>query len=459
MTFAQAVEYVNGLANYERKLPHAYDKQVYGTDRIRRLLDALGAPETQFRSIHVAGTNGKGSVCAMAESVLRNGGWRTGLFTSPHLCDMRERCRVSGCMATESEFAALVASVRDAVESLSDGELVTFFEVYTALGFLHFAGCGVDVALVEVGLGGRLDSTNVLTPDVCVITSIGRDHTQYLGDTLAAIAAEKAGIIKPHTPVVTIAEGEALEVIRAEAKGEGCPLHVYGENYAAQPMAAGGWRLRLGSRMANGSADRLVDVPRPSLRGAFQGRNAACAVMAAILFVGDDVLPDDAIRHGLAETQWPGRFQVIEGRPTIVLDGAMNPEGAVALREAIEGEFPGRSIVIVLGVSADKRPDDIADALIPGLARDVIATAAETARALPADALRRVLTCRPWGSGEGARVHVAEGCTEALHLAQDLAGPNGVVCVTGSLYLVGEALSALGLAPRENRGQPPISAQ
>lgn len=447
MDYAEATAYIESFINYEIHVPRAYDARIYGLDRMARLLSALGEPHRELVCIHVAGTNGKGSVCAMVESILRAGGLRTGLFTSPHLIEPRERVRLDGVPVSPGQFAAQAARVRQAVDELDEEAVPTFFELYTALALQLFRQEDVDVAVVEVGMGGRLDSTNVLTPAVSVITSVGLDHTAHLGGTLSEVAREKAGIIKAGVPVVCgISINDptaqpALEVIRRTSAQCGSELWVRDAEFGATPSSVGDLELRADARR--------FTVPGLGLAGGFQTANAATALAALVRFArGEPVhlpgweLREPDVRAGLASVRWPGRFQLIQppGWPDVVLDGAMNPEAASALRQALESRFPGRRIVFVLAMSADKQPAEFARVLLPGLTRALVVTRAQTPRAMPVDDVRGAVLP---AVGSGVTVGVAGTVGEALDAARQAAGDDGVVCVTGSLYLVGEALALL----------------
>ena len=447
MDYAEATAYIESFINYESYVPRTYDERTYGLDRMARLLSALGEPHRELVCIHVAGTNGKGSVCAMAESVLRVSGLRTGLFTSPHLIEPRERIRLDGVAVSPEQFAAQVACIRQAVDALPGEAAPTFFELYTALALRLFWQQKVDVAVVEVGMGGRLDSTNVLSPAVSVITSVGLDHAAHLGGTLPQVAREKAGIIKTGVPVVCgisandPAAQPALEVIRGVSTRCGSELWLRDAEFGGTRRPAGGVDLWVGPRR--------FDTPVLGLAGTFQAANAATAVASLVRLEDSRAvrvpgwrLRGSDVSAGLTSVQWPGRFQVVRppGWPVVVLDGAMNAEAASALRQALEDRFPGRRIVFVIAMSADKQPVEFARALFPGLARALIVTRAQTPRAMPVEDLREAVLCV---LGPGVAVGAASTVVEALDAARQASGDDGVVCLTGSLYLVGEALACL----------------
>jgi len=392
---------------------------------IAALADALGAPHRAVPCAHIAGTNGKGSTAAFLASILRRAGLRTGLYTSPHLESINERICVNGQNIPDADFAAVYSQVKTAIESLlAAGTLTahpTFFEVITAMAFAHFAGgpggTRCDFAVYEVGLGGRLDSTNIVAPEVCIITQIDFDHENYLGHSIEAIAAEKAGIIKPGVPVVCSAERpEARAVIARRAAELAAPLlHI---DDAPSPAPA-------------------LQVP---LAGRFQMRNARTAATSAQLLAQRGFgIPPEAVAEGIAATQWPGRLEKLAWpeatsagpRPLVYLDGTHNPAGARELAIFWEQELAGKKICLVFGAVRDKAVDEVAGLLFPRAAT-VILTAPLTTRALSAEALAHV------AAHHAERVEVVAAPEAALERALQLAQPGDVVFITGSLYLVGD---------------------
>jgi dihydrofolate synthase/folylpolyglutamate synthase len=404
-----------------------------GLDRIHALLDALRHPEANLRILHVGGTNGKGSVSAMAEAILRAAGHRTGLYISPHLLDVTERVRLDGAPASRATLALHAAAVLPALQA----GRVSFFEAMTATALAVFRDAGVDVAVLEVGLGGRWDATTVGAPLVSAVTRIDHDHQEYLGHRLAEIAAEKAAIIRGGVAVSAAQAPEVLAVVEARCRALGVPLLVEGREIrvAVRRADLAGHRLDL-----DGPNWRIRDVHLPLL-GLFQPGNAAVAVAAARAFAGAAgwTLTDSAVRAGCAAVRWPGRFQVLPGgagRPTVVLDGAHNPAGAAALAASLRHYFPGAAITLVLGISADKDRAGILKALAPVATRVVLTAAANPRAARPADLAVEL-------PATDAEVRVADDVAQALGLA--LADQNAdVVCVAGSLFLVADALAWLG---------------
>ena len=416
MTYREAVARVTGLRGGEMAGMRP------GLERIETLLEAIGHPERAMTLVQVAGTNGKGSVCAMLAAVLEASGRRVGLYTSPHLVDIRERIRVAGRPISEVDFA-------DGVEAL--GTLVarldaTMFEALTALALDHFVREGVEVAVLEVGLGGRLDSTTVGRPAVEVITRVDFDHQAYLGDTLAAIAAEKAAIIRSGIAVSAAQAPEAESVIVERSAEAGVPLLLEGRDLCARvrQRALDGQRLDL-----EGPGFRLDDV-RVALLGVFQPGNALLAAAAAHALGVEPV----AISAGLGRARWPGRFQVLAGDPPIVLDGAHNPAGARALAASLEAYFPSRRATFVIAILADKDQAGILAPLLP-LAQRVIFTGTGHPRAADPSSLKLLVRrLRPELEAE-----IADSPAEALQMA--VAGPSTpMVCITGSLSLLGPIL-------------------
>jgi dihydrofolate synthase/folylpolyglutamate synthase len=432
LSYPEALDYIYGFTNYEVKPEYRYAPDVIDPTRPKRLLALLGDPQDRYPSIHIAGTKGKGSVAAICASALRAAGLRTGLYTSPHLQRFNERIRIDGRVIPDDELAMLVEEIRPVVDRI-DG--ITTFEVTTALAFLFFAQRQVEVAVVEVGLGGRLDATNVVQPLVSVITSLSLDHTHLLGGTLAEIAGEKGGIIKAAVPVVTAWQpNEALAVLSAIAEERGAPLTVVGRDwwYELDEVTLDGERFRAGKRGESGDS---YDLP---LIGEHQALNATVALAALDILRErrpDLGLDSKSIRQGLAQVRWPGRFEVISRQPVVVLDGAHNVDSALKLRRALERVFPDQRRILLLGVTAEKDVGGIINALAPA-ADEIIVTAADHPRAAtPADLGRQVRLA-------GFSCAVSSNVAAGLRMALAMAGPRDVICVTGSLFVAGDALTA-----------------
>lgn len=419
-----------------------------GLERIRELLERLGRPQDKLKFVHVAGTNGKGSVCAYLAFILRAAGYRTGLFTSPYIERFEERICVDGEMIGADDLRDATLAVREHAEAmaLETGDHPTEFELMTAVALMHFARCGCDIAVLEVGLGGRLDSTNVIdAPEACVIARIGLDHTALLGNTLAEIAGEKAGIIKDGCPVVSWPqEPEVMAVIERAAAAHGCQLHVP----AFSQLQEGSIRwpcedAALAAPSRAFSYGPFADL-RTRLIGSYQPQNAAVALETAeVLRAGGWRISDEAVREGIALAAWPGRFEVVEGGTApdsfaIVVDGGHNPQGARALADSLAEAFPRRKPVFVIGVLEDKAYPEMLEAVLP-LGCAFVCVTPESPRALPAHKLARAIR---WtgqdllGCSACVNPVVARDFEDAVARARQLAGPEGLICAFGSLYSV-----------------------
>lgn len=420
---------------YEEELAYLYGLERFGVklglDNVRDLLDRLGNPHRAFAVVHVAGSKGKGSVCAFLDAVLRAAGHRVGLYTSPHLVRFNERIRVDGDPISDEEVVRLTGTLRPEAEALAargKAHQPTFFEFTTALAFRYFRERAVDIAVVEVGMGGRLDATNVVSPAVGVITRVELEHTEYLGRTVARIAKEKAGIVKEGVPVWTVDQG-ALPVIEERCRALDAPLHVVGRDLrvARTPMGLEGQRVRIG----NGETVEL-DV---QLLGTYQAENAALAygVLRTLQEQGWSV-GRRALRRGFAEAQWPARLDVVHRAPTTVVDATHTPEGARRLRASLDELFPNRPLVVVAGVLGDK---DVAGILEPlqDACRLLVATSPDSKRAAPAEEVAQ--------AAPGPNVMRAVPVAAAVETALAAAAPEDVVLITGSVYTAGEALVAV----------------
>ncbi len=434
MTYAEATQFLYGLRRFGWRP---------GLETVRHLLALLGDPQESFPSIHIGGTNGKGSTAAMVQAILCAAGCRTGLYTSPHLLSFTERIRVDGEAIGEEAIVGLTARLQALCAEHFAPETVrppagrlphpTFFELTTAMAFLHFRRQQVDAAVIEVGLGGRLDATNVIVPKVVAITNIALEHQEYLGQTIAEIAGEKAGIVKPGVPILTAAQGEALPVIRRAAEAHGAPLIVVPEAYA--------WRLR-----ESGLDGQTFDLTGPAggyerlripLAGMHQLENAATAVAVAETLASQGLrLGVEAIRRGLETISWPGRLQVVSRRPRILLDGAHNPAGmevlATFLRE--HRSSLGR-LCVVFGVLKDKDWQAMLGRLLPLLDSLILTRPASDRAADPREVAAVAEGC--------ADVRIIPDPAEALAAARDAAQAGDTILVTGSLYTVAAALQFL----------------
>jgi dihydrofolate synthase / folylpolyglutamate synthase len=418
MNYPDSVRYLYSLGN-ELKTAK------FGLETITALLGALGHPERAGRFVHVAGTNGKGSTCAMIESGLRSAGVRTGLYTSPHLDEPTERIRIGGNPVTREQFAESFDEVHQAAEGLiRDGKIdyhPTYFETVTAMAFVLFRHARVETVALEVGLGGRLDATNVVTPALSVITPVDFDHEAYLGRSLEAIASEKAGILKPGIPAVFSSQRpEAASTLHERAAALGCNVFETSdwtvEDCVLEPRGSA-----FVARKPGGCAVR-VHCP---LAGEHQVENGLTAV-AALHTLG---IPREAIEAGIAETRWPGRLERISTQPEIILDGAHNPAGARALVSYIQRFYDGRKVTLIYGAMRDKAVAEMTAILFPA-ADAVIAAAPGQERATRPETIREL--------SQHSDVRIAGSVAEALESVKS-AGPDEVVFVTGSLFMVAEA--------------------
>lgn len=425
MTFSESVQFLYSLGP-ELKVVK------WDLERVRLLLAALGDPHRRGRFVHVAGTNGKGSTCAMIESSLRASGLQTALYTSPHLVNPRERIVIRGEMISEADWIAVFEETHHAAERLLAEEAMathpSFFETVTAMAFLAFARAGVEITVLETGLGGRLDATNVVDPEISVITPIDFDHEMFLGSSIESIAAEKAGILKPGRPAVFAAQRpEALTVLEARAL-----------NLDIEVRHSSAWRVdnpvfeRYGSRFTL-VGDEEIPIECP-LAGRHQMENAKTAV-AVLTRMG---IPAPAIRAGIAAARWPGRLERVSSHPEIILDGAHNPAGARALADYICRFFRDDPVRLIFGAMRDKAVEEVTNSLFP-LAEEIILTAPDQPRALNPGSLASMLD-----EADQNRIRVANSIDEALHIVAELERNRAMTTiVTGSLFLVGEARAIL----------------
>lgn len=447
-TWQGALDYLYGLANWETRPPGT--TLTFELDRIRRLLADLGDPQEAWPAVHVAGTNGKGSTAAMAAAILRRAGYRVGLYTSPHLHTVRERVQVDGRLVSEEEVMEWLVAHRARLDAQ---EGLTTFEALTALAFAHFAQRRVDVAVIEVGLGGRLDTTNVVRPVVSIVTAIGLDHTEVLGRTVGEIAADKAGILRTGVPVICAPQPpEARAVLDTAAAAIGAPVVAIADRAAIGPATQLDDAQRFEVRVDAGGGPQTYAVELP-LVGPHQRVNAACALAAARRLAEDGWAIDRAdCEAGLASVRWPGRFERLGTDPTVVVDGAHNPPAAAALKAAYRERFGSEPCHLVLGVSRDKDAEGLLRELAP-LAATVTVTRSEHVRAMAPHTLAEAVRARGFGD-----VRVAARAADALEAAIARAGPSGIVLATGSIFLaadVREAWAERGRMPMPPRDPPP----
>ena len=450
MSYQDTVEQLYALGHELATTPsHKFDLAY-----VRTMLEALGHPERRFASVLIAGTNGKGSTAATLASILRVAGYKTALYSSPHLVRINERLRVNGEPISDAEFGAIHDRVeRIAQDLLQAGKLPwhpSFFEMLTVMAFEYFASVGVEIAVLEVGMGGRLDATNVVEPLISVIADIALDHQKYLGNTIAEIAAEKAGIIRANGVLVTLPQHPQSNDVIGRAVLEKNAHAISAAQYVP-PVSPGAATYLAGRTIPERGRNRYpltvmgeeIDADSP-LAGRHQLRNVALAIAAAeaLAQFGFNVTPKQ-IEQGIRETHWPGRFQVLPPSPATyqretVLDVAHNPAGAWALRSALSETFPGRELTFVFAAMRDKPLREIAEILFP-IAEQVVVTQVANPRAATTGELLEA------ASRTGVSLHAEETVAAALARARKLTKPDGVIVVTGSIFLVGEAMSLFGL--------------
>lgn len=445
-TYASALDYIYSFVDYGVKRRYRYSEQAFDLERERTLLRELGNPQDRYPSVHIAGTKGKGSVAALIESALRVGGYRTGLYSSPHLIDFTERIQVEGQQIGRDDVARLVDRIKPHIESVPR---ITTYEIITALGFEYFAEKGVNCAVVEVGLGGRLDATNVLNPEVTVISSLSYDHMHLLGDSLSDIAAEKAGIIKPGVPVVMAPQQyEASLVVKEAARDRGAEVIQVGRDWMFSPAAHDldgqslvVWSAReqeqIEAYIESGGEEEWapgrLDIP---LLGYHQVVNAAVAYATLQVLRGQGIdISEAAIREGFRNTEWPGRFQILSRSPYLIVDSAHNRDSALKLRIALDDYFPGQRVILIFGASEDKDIPGMLTELTPRVSR-VIVTQAKHPRSEDAEHLADI------AYRHALRLDSVVPVPRALEFALDLAGPDDVILAAGSIFIAGEVLEA-----------------
>jgi dihydrofolate synthase/folylpolyglutamate synthase len=433
MNYESAVRYLLSLGR-ELAAPTQAAAAKFNLENITILLERLGRPDRAYPCVHIAGTNGKGSTAAFLEKILRDAGFRTGLNTSPHLERINERVRISGAEIADERFAEIFSRIHAVIEELlAEGKLrahPTYFECVTALAFEAFARERVEFAVIEVGLGGRLDATNVVTPLVSVITSIDFDHENFLGHSLREIAGEKAGILKAQVPAVFAPQLPEARVVLLERANElRCPILETGEAFCVEKESVEhGYVRATVVEAANGQTFSV----EPKLAGRFQLQNALNALAAARILQNRGYrITDEDIVKGIASAEWPGRLERLQTRPDVYLDGAHNPGAARALDRFLEENFAGRKVYLIFGAMRDKAVDEVTGILFPH-AHEVIFTQPGTLRAVSARQLAEM-------AGDHAKKFaVIEDAERALESALAKAGPEDAIFITGSLYLVGE---------------------
>jgi dihydrofolate synthase/folylpolyglutamate synthase len=435
LNYSESVAYLDTYVNYEKLADYRWTQAAFRLDRMFRMLELIDNPHNIYPSVHVAGTKGKGSTCAFTASVLQAHGKRTGLYVSPHVLDLRERISIDGRWITEDEFASAMTDLRPVIEQV-EREMIptTYFEILTALAMWHFAREKIDIAVFEVGIGGRLDATNVVTPVVSVIATIGFDHMDKLGNTLSAIAQEKCGIVKPGVPVVSAPQlPEPMETIERICAERGCALKVVGRDIRA--VAGPGQALRFETGAGSYEAERL------GIEGVHQRDNAACAIGALeeVQQAGLVQLDGALVSRGLASTSLRARFEVIPGEPVILLDGAHNADSLRSLVDSLKlrPDLAGRRTVAVVGLAADK---DLRACLkiLSEVADEFILTRTSNPRAAKPQELLQAL-----GEVSTKPGRVEENIEKAFRAGVESAGEEGLTVVTGSFYLAGDVASII----------------
>ncbi len=429
--YNKALDYLYSFVDYSLKKASELAKADFDLDRMRDLMALLGHPQEKYPTLHVAGTKGKGSTSALMASALTAAGFKTGLYTSPHLQDYVERIQIDGQPVSHAGLVELVEQVKPAVAKIPK---LTTFEITTAIGFLYFAQQHVDAAVIEVGLGGRLDATNIVTPLVSVITSLSYDHMAVLGDTLTLIAGEKAGIIKPGVPVVSAPQvDEALTVLEKVSAERNAPLTLVGGEvvFEAGEHSLNGQTLIVSTQAIENRKSVILRIP---LLGQHQVVNAATAY-AALEASGLDV-PDETIRKGFAEVKWPCRFEIIRREPPVVLDSAHNQDSFEKLAQTLDEYLPGRPVTLIFGASEDKDVPGMFMALKPRL-RLLLATQADHPRALESEKI--VETADRLGMRAEAVKPLAAALARALELSEK---DNSIVLAAGSMFVAAEVRTA-----------------
>ena len=429
--YQQALDYIYSFVDYSRTHQDNLSPENFDLARMREFASALGNPQDSFKAIHIAGSKGKGSTSAFCAAALQEAGYSVGLYTSPHLKNFEERIQINRKPIPRADLVELVEEIKPHVAAVPQ---LTTFEITTGLGFLYFARQKVDVAVIEVGLGGRLDATNIITPNVSVITALYLDHTSILGDTLEEIAAEKAGIIKPNVPVVLAPQKEAArQVVNRIAKRRASPLTQVGEDYVYEQQSASlaGQTFHIAETHA-----KLIENPTElstKLLGKFQIENAATAY-AALHAANENgiAISKENIQKGFAKTAWAARFEVIQENPPVILDSAHNPASILKLRQTVKEFFNEKPIILVFGISEDKKLSGMFANILPYTKKIICAQAAHP-RAMNAEKLLEA--ARPFGIPAEAIPNVGD----ALWKAMQIAGDEALVLVTGSIFVAASA--------------------
>lgn len=447
MTYDEALKYLDSFIDYERAASYNY-KESLKLERMSGLAESLGNPHKGIKAIHIAGSKGKGSTASFTYSILKKSGFKVGLYTSPHLVSFRERIRINDEFISADDISRLLESVRGVVSEIDREKMPSFFEIYTALAFLYFKEKKVDYAVYETGLGGRLDGTNVVEPVVAAITPISYEHTDKLGNTLSQIAEEKAGIVKKNTPCVSAPQDpEALRVITRICGQKNSKLILIGKDIKFKELRSDSLYERFDVYGLSGEYLNL----RSPLLGSHQVINAATAIgIAEMLNRAGSVIDKKGITRGIAETVWEGRFQIVEKNPRIILDGAQNRASANALVSTIRKIFATRygKLILVLGVSKDKDLAGMLEEFLP-VADSLILTKSKVAeRALEPSRIRESVfnvRARIFNMPGKEEMMLTSDVRTAVAGARKMASKNDIIVITGSLFVVGEAMEVLGV--------------
>ena len=455
------------MHNYTDSVNYLYNLQKHGIKlglgNSERLMELLGEPQKSFRSVHIAGTNGKGSTSAIIASILKESGLKVGLYTSPHLVSFTERIRINNKEIAEYEVVELTNKIRNKMQNAPSLTLPlnselnpTFFEFVTAMAFYYFALNKVDWCVVETGMGGRLDATNILLPEVCIITNIGLDHTEFLGESISDIAAEKAGIIKQGVPLVTAADNqEALKILEAVAKNRGSQIHIYGKDFKSTLKSMDDKHIVFdysgsssGSSLSGDNICRQYSNLNLPLSGKYQLYNASLAIRACeILMQGNVCISDETVRSGLSNLIFEGRLERISRNPPIIIDSAHNPEAARALSDTVREIFPEpKKIILIVGIMRDKDIKEVLKPLIR-ISDVVILTKPKGERAAQPDTLEDAI--RNIGTTDNTSytaltILKTNSVSEAIELAKNIRHKENIILITGSFYTAGEAKEILG---------------
>ena len=426
--YQAALDYIYSFVDFSRTHQENLSPENFDLSRMVRFMDLLGSPQDEFPSLHIAGSKGKGSASAFCASVLQKAGYQVGLYTSPHLKDFEERIQINQQPINRDLLVEYVEEIKPAVSQINE---LTTFEIMTGLGFLYFARQGVDIGVIEVGLGGRRDATNIITPQVSVITSLYLDHTSILGDTLEQIAFEKGGIINPGVPVICAPQDQkAIDVIRDIARKNSARLVEVGRDYSLQPLARSleGQVFEIQRERDQSSVE--FSIP---LLGDYQVINAATAYAALDLLREQGFpLEEEHIIRGFKEISWPARFEVLREQPPVIVDSAHNPASVGKLRDTIDDFFPDQSLILVFGISEDKQLDGMLKEILPRTAH-LITTQADHPRAMDPEELARR------ADGYECTVEAVPDVGEALKRGLSLAGEKDLLVVAGSIFVAASA--------------------